>query len=237
MVAIAGVLALVVTVVFVLALRPVALEIGLADEPGGRKKHASRVPLIGGVAMALGLAFGSSLVSEPEFWGAAALGIWLLVAVGVIDDRFELPPAVRLLTQAIAAMLVVFGADLVAWELGEPVFFPVSTGPFGPPFTVLLIMTVVNGFNLIDGIDGLAGGVALVSLAAAFAGCGLAGHWAGAPDGLMLAGWLAGGLFYNRITWRPEPIALWVRGWKASRSGAAARPEPAPAGSGSHTAD
>lgn len=338
-----GALTLLVTVVLVLALRPVALEIGLADEPGGRRRHAARVPVIGGIAMLLGLAFGSAIVVLPGDWASVVLGAALLVAVGAIDDRFDLPPGVRLLAQSVAAMIAVFGAGAVVESLGAPLGFELGLGPLGPLFTVFLIMAVVNGFNLVDGIDGLAGGLAVVSLgalafvgagtdalglivllgaavtgflvfnlplactrplrvfvgdagstalgfliaclciamsqtgtaafapvtglwlvavplyellaavwrrlragespwlpddrhlhhsllargisprrtlafllmvAAGLAGVGLAGEWAGVPEGVMVAGWIAGAVGYARVTRRPKPVALWVHGWK-----------------------
>jgi len=159
-------LAFVVTVVFLFAFRPVAVAIGLVDVPGGRKRHGVPVPLIGGIAMSIGLGFGTSLVEHPEFWNPALLGIYLLVVVGTIDDRFDLPPNVRLIAQTCAALLVVFASDLIVVRLGTPLFFEVPLGVLAVPFTVLFIVTLINAFNVIDGIDGLAGGLALLSLAA-----------------------------------------------------------------------
>lgn len=159
-------LAFVVTVVFMFALRPVAAAIGLVDVPGGRKRHGTPVPLIGGISMCIGLAFGTSLIEHPEFWNPSILGILLLVMVGTIDDRFELPPNVRLIAQTCAALLVVFASEISVTNLGSPLFFELPLGVFGVPFTLLFIVTLINAFNMIDGLDGLAGGLALLSLAA-----------------------------------------------------------------------
>src|SRR5690606_6775736 len=90
-------LAFIVTVVFLFALRPVAVAVGLVDLPGGRKRHGAPVPVIGGIAMGIGLGFGSSLLDLPDFWEPTILGVYLLLAVGVIDDRFDLPANVRLI--------------------------------------------------------------------------------------------------------------------------------------------
>ena len=157
-------LSFVVTVVFMFALRPVAIAIGLVDVPGGRKRHDVPVPVIGGIAMSIGLGVGTSLVSRPESWTPTVLGIYLLVVVGTIDDRFDLPANVRLIAQSCAALLVVLASGVVISSLGAPLFFPVGLSIFALPFTVLFVITVVNAFNLIDGIDGLAGGLALLSL-------------------------------------------------------------------------
>lgn len=159
-------LTFVVTIVFLFVLRPLAAAIGLLDVPGGRKRHGTSVPLIGGICMSIGLGFGTTLIDHPDFWDPVILGIYLLVVVGTIDDRFELPPNVRLIAQACAALLVVFASEVVVKHLGSPWFFDLPLGPFAIPFTVLFIVTMINAYNIIDGLDGLAGGLALTSLTA-----------------------------------------------------------------------
>jgi UDP-GlcNAc:undecaprenyl-phosphate/decaprenyl-phosphate GlcNAc-1-phosphate transferase len=159
-------LTFVVTVVFMFVLRPVATAVGLVDVPGGRKRHGTPVPLIGGVCMSVGLGFGTSLIPHPNFWNPAILGIYLLVVVGTVDDRFDLPPNVRLIAQSCSALLVVFASGITATSLGSPLFFEAQLGIMSVPFTLLFILTLINAFNLTDGIDGLAGGLALISLTA-----------------------------------------------------------------------
>jgi UDP-GlcNAc:undecaprenyl-phosphate GlcNAc-1-phosphate transferase len=157
-------LTFVVTVVFMFVLRPVAAAVGLVDIPGGRKRHGTPVPLIGGICMSVGLGFGTSLMEHPEFWNPAILGVYLLIVVGTIDDRFELPPNVRLVAHVCAALLVVFGSGVMVTNLGAPLFFDLPLGVFAVPFTLLFIIALINAFNIIDGLDGLAGGLALLSL-------------------------------------------------------------------------
>jgi UDP-GlcNAc:undecaprenyl-phosphate GlcNAc-1-phosphate transferase len=158
-------LSFVVTLVFLFVLRPVATAIGLIDIPGGRKRHGTPVPLTGGICMSIGIGFGTGLVEHPAFWNPAILGIYLLIVVGTIDDRFELPPNVRLIAHACAALLVVFGSGVTVTHLGAPLFFELPLGIFAVPFTLLFIIALINAFNIIDGLDGLAGGIAFVSLA------------------------------------------------------------------------
>jgi UDP-GlcNAc:undecaprenyl-phosphate GlcNAc-1-phosphate transferase len=93
------------------------------------------------------------------------IGVYLLVAVGSIDDRFDVPPNVRLIAQVCAALLVVLASGIVVIYLGEFFGGQLGVGPFRVPFTVLFVVTVVNAFNFIDGLDGLAGGLALLALA------------------------------------------------------------------------
>lgn len=153
-----------VTLVFLLILRPVACTVGLVDVPGGRKTHDATVPLIGGICMSLGIGFGAALFEHPSSWNPMLLGIYLLVVVGTIDDRFDLPPNVRLVAQMCAALLVIYGAEIRITSLGSPLFFAASLGPLSVPFTLLFIMALINAFNFADGIDGSAAGLALIAL-------------------------------------------------------------------------
>jgi UDP-GlcNAc:undecaprenyl-phosphate/decaprenyl-phosphate GlcNAc-1-phosphate transferase len=168
----ATLLAFLVTLLFLLALRPVANAIGLLDRPGGRKIHVGVVPVIGGLSMYLGMLAVLPLVQPPILGqGAFLLAAGLLVLVGVVDDRFDLSPRVRLIAQATAALILCLGAGLVAQNLGNILFFgDIGLGLFALPFTVLVAISVINAFNMLDGMDGLAGGVALASIgSAAFA--------------------------------------------------------------------
>lgn len=153
-----------VTLVFLLILRPVAAAMGLVDVPGGRKTHDVPVPVIGGVCMSIGVGFGTALFVHPAFFSPVLLGLYVLVIVGVVDDRFDLPPNVRFVAQGCAALLVVFGAGIRVTSLGSPLFFAAPLGVFSIPFTLVFIVTLINAFNFADGIDGLAGGLALISL-------------------------------------------------------------------------
>jgi UDP-GlcNAc:undecaprenyl-phosphate GlcNAc-1-phosphate transferase len=154
------------TIVFMLVLRPVARGIGLVDRPGGRKTHEGEIPVIGGIAMLAGVVVGAlSRISphpvEPYF--AAAL--FIVVLVGVIDDRYDLPASVRILAHVLATCLVVFGAGWFVSNIG-PVFFGgvVGLSVFNVPFTILIVLSAINAFNMFDGSDGIAGIQALVGL-------------------------------------------------------------------------
>lgn len=159
-------LPLLVTIVFMLALRPLARGVGLIDKPGGRKRHEGEIPIIGGLAMLAGLLMGSlqyaSVVAGAAYFLAA---VCILVLVGAVDDRYDLPPAVRFLGQTCAVSLMIFGADIVVVDLGNVTFGEVvGLGWLAPIFTMLLVVTAINAFNMFDGSDGVAGGQALVAL-------------------------------------------------------------------------
>lgn len=181
----AVVVAFSITLLFLLALRPVAVAIGLVDRPGGRKQHVGVVPVIGGIAMYIGLVTVLPLV-EPSAWGITPFltAAGLLLAVGAIDDRFDLAPIVRLIAQACAGLILCLGAGLTVQHVGDILF--VGTIPLGSlalPFTVLVTISVINAFNMLDGMDGLAAGIALAVIAA----MALASLLFGAGTGLTLA--------------------------------------------------
>lgn len=162
----AAVVAFFVTLIFMFLLRPVAAAIGLVDRPGGRKVHVGVVPVIGGIAMYLGLLVVLPLADVPDHDIKAFLtAAGILTAVGAIDDRFDLPPQVRLIGQGTAALLLCLGAGLVVDNLGDLLFFgEIGLGYFALPFTILVTISVINAFNMLDGVDGLAASVSLTSL-------------------------------------------------------------------------
>ena len=169
------VVALLVTISFMLALRPVALSIGLVDKPGGRKLHTGNIPIIGGLAMFVGLSIGILLLGlELNLFLYVLAASFLLVVVGVIDDCVALPPAARMSTQVAVVLIMVYGAHLQLVDMGDPFGTGViTTGNFMLVFTMLVTITMINAYNLIDGVDGLAGSLAIVALLAIAAAAGI----------------------------------------------------------------
>ncbi len=153
----------------ILTLRPVAVAINLVDRPGGRKTHHGKVPVVGGLAMFLGIIFGIGLVeSARPLTGALISSFALVVTVGMVDDRFSVSPWLRLPLQATAAVLMTLGTGTEVSSIGDA--FGVGNiqfhGVLGECLTVLFVMTAINAFNMLDGMDGLAGTVAFVALLA-----------------------------------------------------------------------
>jgi len=163
----ASIASFLVTCTMLLALRPFAEVVGLIDRPGGRKTHHGEVPVVGGIAMFTGL-----LVAAVGGTGLGRGGIDLLlvsafmVILGALDDRFNLPPKVRLFAHLSAAVALVYSTGYVVRDLGDLVGWrEFALGPFALPFTVLSIVALINAFNMLDGLDGLAGSSGFVALA------------------------------------------------------------------------
>jgi len=170
-------LAFVVAVVLTPVAMVVATRTGVVDRPGRLKDQARAVPYLGGVAVLAGV-----LVAVLAHRPSLAVPLVAATALGVADDRFDLPPLAR-----VAGELAVGAAVVVTC----PVHLP---GAVAAVAVVAVTLLLVNGVNLMDGLDGLAGGtvaVAGVGFAVVLAGTGR-------PVGAALAASLAGFLVFNR---------------------------------------
>ena len=196
-----SVIALFVTIVFMSALRPLAEAVGLVDRPGGRKSHIGDIPVIGGVAMFIGIVAGTSLFDGSGYsLGSLIFASLLLVVVGALDDRFHVPSAVRFAAQIAVTLIMVYGGGLSLFEIGDPFGIGIiSLGPFALIFTVCVSLTMINSYNLIDGVDGLAGTLALITLVsiALVGGISAASTWLAVVVAAAVLGYLVFNFPFN----------------------------------------
>ena len=159
-------LAFVVTLVLTFTLRPLALRLRITDKPGGRKRHLGEIPVVGGIAMFIGILVATmAAVHTTNRWALLAPAA-VLVTVGVIDDRYNIGASARLMAQICATLVMMIGGGLYLRDIGDPF----GTGLLGLgflaiPVSVLITLSVINAFNFVDGIDGLAASMALIALA------------------------------------------------------------------------
>ncbi len=160
---------LVVSLVAMVVLRPVAVALDLVDRPGGRKTHHGNVPIVGGLAMLLGIVVGVALLpadSAPSSLFTAACS--LLVLLGLLDDRFDLSAHSRLIAHVAIIGAVAVGSRTLVTTIGNPfgtgdILF---SGFWAYLATFFFVVGAVNAFNMLDGMDGLAGALAVVALGA-----------------------------------------------------------------------
>lgn len=198
-------LAFLTTSILVWLLRPIARFFDLVDKPGGRKKHAGDIPLVGGPAMFGGLLVGiSSLGVEIPGLVALLSAAGLLLAVGIIDDRINLSALSRFAAQITAALIIALFGDASLWDLGTPFSdSAIYLDAWAVPFTVFAVVGVINAMNMSDGMDGIGGSLALVTLASLT----VVGWFSGAGNELFLficiISSIAAFLFFNlRTPWR-----------------------------------
>jgi UDP-GlcNAc:undecaprenyl-phosphate/decaprenyl-phosphate GlcNAc-1-phosphate transferase len=98
----------------------------------------------------------------------------LLVIVGVIDDRYNIGASARLLVQICAALVMMVGGGLYLRDIGAPFGSGLlGLGFLAIPASLVITLTVINAFNFVDGIDGLAASMALIALSAGAIAAGL----------------------------------------------------------------
>lgn len=156
--------AFLISLVVMRPLMSLADRVGLTDAPGGRKRHESPTPVVGGLAVFLSFALTLAQVGDVPALGLLP-GLALLVIVGAIDDSRGMAAPVKLCGQVAAALVVLVPASLVLSRVGDPLGTGnLTLGVLAWPVSIVFVVAVINAFNLIDGIDGAAGGIALTSI-------------------------------------------------------------------------
>lgn len=166
------ILVFIFTLVFLFFARKAAKKIGLVDRPNYRKRHQGLIPLVGGISVYAGVCFAfffswlfsSYYIPHARLYLSCA---GVLVLVGALDDRYDISVKFRAITQAfVAVVMMVYGGlylGNLGYILGEWEFL---LGPFGYIVTLFAVWAAINAFNMVDGIDGLLGGLSSVSFAA-----------------------------------------------------------------------
>jgi UDP-GlcNAc:undecaprenyl-phosphate GlcNAc-1-phosphate transferase len=211
----AAILAALVTNLVVPTITRLALTLRAVDLPGERRHQSSAVPRLGGVAIAAGLAVaaGAATIARWGEWGghipkaelgALAIGIAMVFLVGVVDDLVGVSPLKKLVFELIAAALLV----RVGWSfevLRLPGLGEIHLGVWGWLVSILWIAGVTNAINLIDGLDGLAGGVVAIISTSLLVYAGLQGN----PGSVVLMAATAGAcLGFLRHNWEPARIFM-----------------------------
>ena len=159
-----------VTYLFIPKVRTFALAAGWADQPNARRLNKEPLPNAGGLAIYAGAIAATILAGclSPIVIAkvqvavlAILLGGSVLTLVGFIDDQVKdgLPPLFRLLVQVLVALLLV----VCRIQIHIVYFGPPIDGILSVVFTVLWVVGITNAVNLMDGIDGLAGGVSFIT--------------------------------------------------------------------------
>ncbi|MDD2857893.1 MAG: MraY family glycosyltransferase [Candidatus Nanopelagicales bacterium] len=177
----------------------------ILDQPDGLRKIQSRpIPKLGGVAIAIAFSASAVLVltrAGDSLVLTEALGILVpaiaAALVGYLDDKRGLTPGLRLALQAVVGIAI-------AWALHEQVHI---TGVLAIDLVIMVlwVMTLINGVNLLDNSDGLAGATVLISSLMASAVAGISGQYLIAALGVALAGTAAGFLLLN---WNPARVYM-----------------------------
>jgi UDP-GlcNAc:undecaprenyl-phosphate GlcNAc-1-phosphate transferase len=184
---------------FLPRLAHIASRIGLVDMPSKRKTHAGAKPLVGGLGMAMALAVTCLIFVPLTNLRGFYAGFVLLVIIGFLDDFRELKYGGKFIAQIFAILFMVFFSKISLDTFGNLLGMgAINFGIMAVPVTVFCAVGVIHAFNMADGLDGLAGGIALV----AFLTFAVLAYLNAQPDLALLAiafsGALIGFLWYNR---------------------------------------
>jgi UDP-GlcNAc:undecaprenyl-phosphate GlcNAc-1-phosphate transferase len=155
--------------VFTLILTPITRDIfrvfELVDRPdSSRKTHAYPIPRVGGIAVIISYLLASYFTPALRADSSLSLVARLLPAIliifttGLIDDFVDLKPWQKLVAEVLAAALAYWAGARVVTVAGQP-----TLGWWSFLITIFWLVACTNAFNLVDGLDGLAAGIGLVS--------------------------------------------------------------------------
>ncbi len=184
-VALTAVLGLVLTYI----VRMGAHQYGIVAAPRKDRWHQRPTALMGGIAIYISFIIGC-VIFAPSLHRAQPILIaaTLLFVTGVIDDRVQLKPYIKLAMQIIAAAITVYGGLDLHWT---------GYDTLNNLITIFWLVGITNAVNLLDNMDGLAGGISLISCIFLAITFGLNGQTAEMMIPLVLAGAVAGFLVFN----------------------------------------
>ena len=190
-------LAMLVSYVLTPYIKKLAFAIGAIDRPDNRKVHKKIMPRLGGLAIYI--AFMVAAVASLELtWDILGIlvGGSVIVAVGVLDDKYQLPAKVKLLGQIAAACVLVLFDIRIEW-VNNPFGGYYYLDMLSIPLTVFWVISFTNVVNLIDGLDGLAAGVSAIASITVILVAVQMGYYHIAVMTAALAGGIIGFIRYN----------------------------------------
>jgi UDP-GlcNAc:undecaprenyl-phosphate/decaprenyl-phosphate GlcNAc-1-phosphate transferase len=180
------------------------IAVRVLDRPNARKVHTRATPKGGGVGIVAAFLVGIAVLyqfaafarlADPYFVGVIEASVAIAI-VAFLDDLFDWKFTVKLAAQVLAALVAV-GSGLYVADYRIPYIGALPAGWLAAPATVLWLLFATNAMNFIDGLNGLAAGVALIASAFLAAIAAWQGGWFAYFAALLLAAGLAGFLPFN----------------------------------------
>jgi UDP-GlcNAc:undecaprenyl-phosphate GlcNAc-1-phosphate transferase len=157
--------------------------LGLEDAPGGRKRHAGNIPLACGLSIVAPFLFAVLFLGVPAFGSAALTVLGGVFLLGLLDDRRHISPWLRLALHYLAGILLATWGGILIINVGNLLGMgDIPLLLLAVPLTALSFAGLANAYNMIDGVDGLAAGLAAVPLLVLLVLAYQAGH----PQALTL---------------------------------------------------
>ena len=169
-------------VFFLYQLGLAARKLNLVDKPNVRKFQEVPIPVVGGLSIFLAASFSFLLLpfGLGEF-RYLLFSLGLLIVIGVLDDHSDVSPHAKVTIQLVVAVILVAIDQTIVTNIGD--IFGWNDGNklglawLAYPLTVIAIVGTINAFNMIDGHDGLAGMVFLLTIGSLMLLCQIGGSW------------------------------------------------------------
>ncbi|MFA6940930.1 MAG: MraY family glycosyltransferase [Clostridiaceae bacterium] len=161
-------IAMVISFALTPLVKKLAVKLDIIDIPkDARRVHNRPIPLIGGLAIYISftvMLIGTGIFTKEKL--AILIGGTIILIGGLLDDKYDLKPVQKLIFQISAALVLIFMGveiNLLTNPFTKYISFMNLEKWLSIPVTLFWIVGVTNAFNLIDGLDGLASGLALIS--------------------------------------------------------------------------
>lgn len=167
-------------------MKKIAFHIGAIDVPrkeeGNRHIHRKTIPKLGAVGIYLSFLFGYMLFGKESIqMNSILIGSFIMILTGIVDDIKSIRAHQKLIGQFIAASVIVFYGGILLNNV-TAFGFSFDFGIFAYPLTLLFIVACCNIINLVDGIDGLSGGICCIF----YLTIGIIGFYQGRGDSLVM---------------------------------------------------
>ncbi len=161
-----GVIAFIVSYILTPYIARVGKKQNMMDMPGHRKIHEEAIPNLGGIVIFFGFLLSLLFVVQIEGQVKALLiGGVIILLLGVVDDIVDLSPKYKFIIQMVPALIVIiYNSDLINSFIANQLKIFDLLGYLLYPILIFWIVGVTNSINIIDGLDGLACGVSIISL-------------------------------------------------------------------------
>ena len=161
-------LTMMLSVILTPLVKLLAFKIGAVDKPSKRRINTKTMPTAGGLSIFISFSVAvlwefHDVLDVHRIW-PMLLGALIVVVTGLLDDVFEISPLKKMLGILIASLVIYFVAGIQISTITIPFIGVFETGWLGLPLTIIWILAITNAVNLIDGLDGLAAGVSMISL-------------------------------------------------------------------------
>ena len=153
---------LIIVALIIPLVKKISIHINALDIPDARKVHTKPIPRLGGLGIFIGFLIGYMIFGQSTIqMNSILIGSFIIVLTGMIDDIKPISAKAKLMGQIFASCVIVFYGNILLNNV-TILGLDINFGIFAYPITILFIVACTNIINLIDGLDGLSGGISSI---------------------------------------------------------------------------